>query len=108
MYSTNMRAVDWVNAISGISGSLLAQIRQGKDLYDKWYNLTYGLTPAQIVALPCFANPPNLAGVTFTMTEQDVTNISYALGIFNELYTALFNLGALAQADREAYMIPFI
>lgn len=89
---------DWITRISGTSSNFITSLRTGKDLYDKWYKFTYGLSPAQIAALP------ELTGITVA----DVTTISYGLSVFNDIYTALYNLGALTQADREGYMVPFI
>ena len=30
------------------------------------------------------------------------------VGVFNEMYSALNNIGAVAQADRKAYLVPFL
>lgn len=78
--------------------NLLNAIKEGKILYDKFYQLTYGLTDEQILALPQF----NVTGDT--MDQAGLTKLKYALGVFNDL--ALGN--ALTPATRDSYLVPFL
>ena len=78
--------------------NLLNAIREGKILYDKFYQLTYGLTDEQILALPQF----NIAGDT--MDQAGLTKLKYALGVFNDIS----NGTALSPATRDDYLTPFL
>ena len=78
------------HAYSGYPGSL--------SVVPEMVRLTYGMTIAQVQALPQFANK----------TVTDIQNMMYAFGVFNDLYGALFNVAALPQANREAYLVPFV
>jgi hypothetical protein len=97
MYTNEMAFEQWV-AEAGYKGNTLVNaINAGKILYDKWYQMSYGKTDAQIAALPQFAGK----------TEADISAMAYAVGVFNEMYLALHN-GAVAQADRAGYLTPVL
>ena len=74
--------------------ALLNAIKEGKLLYDKWYQLTYGLSDQQILALD------NMQGVT----QSELTALKYAIGVFNDVA----NGTALPAATRDAYLVPFL
>lgn len=78
--------------------ALLSAIREGKILYDKFYQLTYGKTDEQILALPQF----NVTGDT--MDQAGLNALRYALGVFNDLSAG----SALAPATRDSYLTPFL
>jgi hypothetical protein len=97
MYSNDMTWQQWSQAATASSEAVINDIQQGKELYDKFYALTYGLTDPQILALGAFSN----------RTQTDLNNIRFALGVFNDLYGALNNL-AVTQANRMGYLEPFV
>lgn len=99
-YSKTMTKEVWFQMLTSAGSKQMDALREGKDLYDKWYQMTYGLDNTAILALPAFQGSG--------MTAADVTAITFALSVFNDLHTALYNLGALTQADREGYLVPFI
>lgn len=78
--------------------NLLNAIREGKILYDKFYQLTYGKTDEQILALGQF----NVAGDT--MDQAGLNALRYALGVFNDLAAG----SALSPATRDSYLTPFL
>jgi hypothetical protein len=98
MYSNEMTWDEWATAISQAANQMLEDLKNGKDLADKFNAMTYGLTAAQIAALPQFTGK----------TVTDATNMQYAVGVFTDLYNAMYNVAALPQALREGYLEPFI
>jgi hypothetical protein len=100
MYAGDMQWTNWTAALYTNATASLTAITQGKLLADKWNQMTYGLTPAQILALPQFANSGK--------TAADIENMQYAMGVFTDLYNAMFNVAALTQFNREGYLDPFI
>ena len=98
MYSAKMNFETFSGQIQSRGNALQEAIRQGKILYDKWYALTYGLSTAEIIALPQF----NVASET--ITEADVNALNYALGVFNTIASG----SALTPATRDAYLTPFL
>src|SRR5574343_57070 len=97
-YTGNMTFKDWNFTTQSKGNSLLSAVREGKILYDKFYQLTYGLTDEQILALPQF----NIVGDT--MDQAGLTKLRYALGVFNDLAAG----NALAPATRDSYLVPFL
>ena len=98
MYSNEMTWDEWASAISQSGNQLLSEIQTAKALADKFNAMTYGLTAAQIAALPQFTGK----------TAADATAMQYAVGVFIDLYNAIYNVAALPQALREGYLAPFI
>jgi hypothetical protein len=88
---------DWTTQANQKANALKSSIDAAKVLYDKWYSLTYGLTPAQIAALPQMAGH----------TVADITAMNYAMGTFNDFNAALHN-AAVVTSDREAYLTPIL
>lgn len=78
--------------------NLLNAIREGKLLYDKFYQLTYGLTDQQILALEQF----NITGDA--MDQAGLDNLRYALGVFNDISSGT----AISPATRDSYLVPFL
>lgn len=97
-YSGNMTFKEFSLQVQAKGSSLLALVREGKILYDKFYALTYGKTDAQILELPQF----NVAGDT--MDQAGLNALRYALGVFNDIASG----SALAPATRDAYLVPFL
>lgn len=97
-YTGNMTFKDWNFTTQSKGNNLLSAVREGKILYDKFYQLTYGLTDEQILALPQF----NIVGDT--MDQAGLTKLRYALGVFNDLAAG----NALAPATRDSYLVPFL
>lgn len=96
-YTNEMTFTDWTEQAGARANALIQSVNAGKVLYDKWYQLSYGKTNAQIAALPQFAGK----------TEADIAAMAYALGAMNELYAALHN-GAVATSDRVGYLTPIL
>ena len=97
MYTNEMSFSDWVNEAGHKGRTLVQAVESGKILYDKWYQMSYGKTNAQIAALPQFTGK----------TEADISAMAYAVGVLNEMYSALHN-GTVSQADRQAYLTPVL
>jgi hypothetical protein len=97
-YTSDLMWADWVNQLTAFANAVMNDIQQGYEWYEKFAALTYGLSNAQILALPAFAG----------RTAADVTAMQYAWGVFNDLYNALNNVSALTQANREGYLVPFL
>lgn len=94
IYSNDMQWADWSFAINRLVNTstvnnLIAMVEQGKAIYDKWAALIYGLTDAQIQALPQFTS----------RTVEDITAMRFAVGVFKTVSDAL--------ASQQAYLIPF-
>jgi hypothetical protein len=94
---------DWTwqiikNAMNPNCSQLISLIDNCNYFYQKWYALTYGLTDAQILALP------ECTG----MVAADVTALKYAMSTFNDLYNALHGGAAISQVNRTGYLTPFI
>lgn len=97
-YMGNMTFKELAAQAQSRGNNLLNAIREGKLLYDKFYQLTYGLTDEQILALPQF----NVTGDT--MDQAGLNALRYALGVFNDLASG----NALAPATRDSYLVPFL
>lgn len=96
MYTNEMTFSEWVSESGAKARAVVKAIEDGKILYDKWYQFSYGKTNAEIAALP-----------QFNKTEADIQTIAYAVGVFNELSAALHN-GAVTTADRQGYLTPVL
>ena len=97
MYTTKMKADDWIAQTGLYANQVVSAADTGKLLADKWNAMVYGLTDEQILALPQLV----------AMTQADLTVIKYALGSLSELSNALHNI-VVAQANRYAYLEPFL
>ena len=97
-YMGNMTFKEFLAQVQSRGNNLLSVIREGKLLYDKFYQLTYGLTDEQILALPQFMVTGD------TMTQDGLDKLRYALGVFNDLAAG----NALAPATRDSYLVPFL
>ncbi|MFZ0928185.1 MAG: hypothetical protein WAN11_06275 [Syntrophobacteraceae bacterium] len=86
-----------MNACSNNANTLLRDINEAYLWFQKYYAVTYGLTQAQILALPGFSG----------RTAQDITNIAAAFQVFRDLYNLMNNVSAPAQANRVGYPAPF-
>ncbi len=95
-YTNEMSFSEWVSQAGARANSLVQSIEQGKILYDKWYQFSYGKTNADIAALP-----------QFNKTEADIAAMAYALGVFKEMWEALHNV-TVTQADRQGYLTPIL
>ena len=94
MYTPVILLRDLESMVQQRGTALLSAIREAKLLYDKWYSLTYGLSDAQILALPSLDN----------MTQEELTAFKYAVGVFNDVASGT----ALAPATRDSYLVPFL
>ena len=98
MFSGDMTWMNWTDLLNQKATAIINDIQAAKACYDKWSAMTYGLTDAQIQALPQF-NSRQVA---------DITAMRYAWGVFNDMYQALFGTGVLTQTNRENYLAPFV
>ena len=98
MYSSDMTWQNWTDLLNQKAMATMNDIQTAKAAYDKWTAMTYGLTDAQIQALPQF-NSRQVA---------DITAMRYAWGVFLDLYNALFGLAALPDVNREGYLALFV
>lgn len=78
-YTNEMTFGDWVFAGGQRGNALIQAIEQGELLYQKWYQLSYGKSNAQIAALPQFSGK----------SEADIGALAYAMGALHDLYVAL-------------------
>jgi hypothetical protein len=99
MESSVMTYTQWNASFSYIAGNLWDYIKHGKDLYDKWYDYTYGLSDADIAALPVFAGE--------NITEAQITTLRVALEQLSDIYGAMSNV-AVAQKDRKVLWVPLL
>lgn len=91
-YTNDMQWKDWAYAVgnlSNVSTSLAAYIQQGKAFFDKYAALSYGLTDAQVAALPQFAG----------RTVQDIVNLRFAVSVFDAINTTY--------VAQKSYLTPF-
>lgn len=93
-YSGTMSTGDWQFIASKLSGVLVTNLEQAKDLFDKWYAFGYGKTDQQIAD----------ALSTDLDTVQKITACFQAM---KELNDALTNV-AVSTADRRSSLIHFI
>ena len=97
-YSNDRNFGDWVAALDSKGHSVVSSINEGEIEYRKWYALSYGLTDAEIAALPQFTG----------RTEADITKIRYAMGALHDLYTALNGTGSVVSRDRQSDLIFYL
>lgn len=97
-YMGNMTFKEFLAQVQSRGNNMLNAIREGKLLYDKFYQLTYGLTDEQILALPQF----NVTGDT--MDQAGLDKLRYALGVFNNIA----NGTTLLPETRDSYLVPFL
>ena len=98
MYNKDLSWNDWTVSLGSVIGATTRDLAMANQWCDKWAALTYGLTDAQIQALPQFS----------AHSVGDITAMRYAWGVFTDLHNALYNVAALAQADRAGYLAPFV
>jgi hypothetical protein len=97
-YNADLLWADWANAATNNANTLIRDINEAYAWYQKYYAITYGLTTAQILALPGFSGK----------TAQDITNIAACFQVFEDLYNLINNVSAPAQANRVGYLAPFM
>jgi len=94
MESGKMTHTQWVASFAYIADNQWEFIKHGKDLYDKWYDFSYGKSDADIATL-------------WSVTEDQVTAFRGALEQLNDLYGAMTNV-AVVQKDRKSLWVPFL
>jgi hypothetical protein len=97
-YNADLLWADWANAASNQANNVMRTIAEAYAWYQKYYAITYGLTQAQILALPGFSG----------RTAADITNIAACFQVFMDLYNLMNNVSAPAQANRVGYLAPFM
>ena len=107
MYTPTMTFQQWLDGVTQKANQLKDVLDACAEFQQKWDAMTYGLSDDQILALPAFQTA-TYPGVSIAATAADIEKIKYAIGVFHDLYNALHNVGALAQADRMGYLTPFI
>ena len=96
-YTNEMNFGDWVYASSAKGNALIKAIEEGKVLYDKWYQLSYGKTDQQIADLPQFTG----------RAVTDIQVMARTVGVLNEIYLALHG-GEVTQFNRIDYLTPVL
>jgi hypothetical protein len=86
------------NFIEGYGNQITSIIEQGKIYYDKWTEITNGLTDIQILALSQFS----------TMTQTELTDLKTAMTTLGQMNDAWNGLQALGAFNRHTTLIPFI
>ncbi len=94
IYNGSLTQADIEFRINQASAQLLTALNNGFDQYKKWYDLTYGLTTAQIATL-------------FSITTNEATDLQSAFNVFNDLNSFMNNL-AVTQNDRLTTILKFI
>jgi hypothetical protein len=97
MYNSDLTWAVLKQQLNNDGQTLIQMVDAFKYLYDKWYALTYNMTDAAILALPQFSG----------MAQVDLTALKFAMGVFNDMYTALHGTATLSATDRHSYLIPF-
>jgi hypothetical protein len=98
MYNNQTTWETWRDEIGNYGNQLIAIIEQGKVKYDKWAEITTGLTDVQILALPQF----------ITMTLVELADLKAAMSVLGQMNDALYGIQALGTYDRHTSLIPFI
>ena len=93
-YTSQLTFAQWVQLLNQTTSNTVNNIKTGETLFQKWGQMVYGLSDAQILALP------QLAG----MAQADLNNIRYALGALDTLNTAMNAVTPVVFA----YLEPFI
>jgi len=99
MYQGKMGFDQWEAEVFNKGTNLKKAIDEAYILYKKFYDLTYGLTAAQILALPIFTGS--------NMTEADITKLQNAVNCMADFYKTMHN-EAVTQVDRFGYLYPFL
>jgi hypothetical protein len=99
MYQGKMGFSEWESEVFNKGTNLKKAIDDAYILYKKFYDLTYGLTPAQILALPTFTSSG--------MSESDITAMQNAVNSMGDFYKAMHN-EAVGQVDRFGYLVKFL
>jgi len=99
MYQGKMGFSEWENELFNKATNLKTAIDNAYILYKKFYDLTYGLTPADILALPIFTG--------CEMTEADITAMQNAANCLGDFHKAMHN-EAVGTVDRFGYIVKFL
>lgn len=90
---------EWESEVFNKGTNLKTAIDDAYIMFKKFYDLTYGLTAEQILALPTFTSS--------NMTEADITKLQNAVNCMADFYKALHN-EAVGTVDRFGYLYPFL
>jgi len=99
MYQNKMGFSEWEAEIFNKGVNLKKAIDEAYILYKKFYDLTYGLSAAQILALPIFTG--------CGMSEADITAMQNAANCLGDFNKCLHN-EAVATVDRFGYIVKFL
>ena len=99
MYQGKMGFSEWESELFNKATNLKTAVDNAYILYKKFYDLTYGLTPADILALPIFTGSE--------MTEADITAMQNAVNSMGDFYKAMHN-EAVGTVDRFGYIVKFL
>ena len=99
MYQGKMGFSEWESELFNKATNLKTAVDNAYILYKKFYDLTYGLSPAQILALPIFTG--------CEMTEADITAMQNAVNSMGDFYKAMHN-ESVGQVDRFGYLVKFL
>jgi len=99
MYQGKMGFSEWESELFNKATNLKTAVDNAYILYKKFYDLTYGLTPADILALPIFTG--------CEMTEADIAAMQNAVNSMGDFYKAMHN-ESVGQVDRFGYLVKFL
>ena len=99
MYSTDMKWIDWSQLNSNGVNELRTILNKRYADYKKFYAFTYGLSDAQILALPFMVGKG----------QTDLDNLRNSFNIFKYFYESYYGLNGspLSIYDYSGYQIPF-
>ena len=95
MYTAEMSWADWQYAASVKATSLRKLLQDGLVLQQKFYEMTYGLSDAAILALPFMSGK----------TQAHLDALRTTLNTLKDMHDVFFGVSALVQYDRSAACI---
>lgn len=99
MYQGKMGTSEFASELFNKANILWNAVDEAYVLYKKFYDVTYGLTPAEILALP------QMTGTNYT--EADILKMQNAMNCLGDFYKAMHN-ESVSQVDRFGYLYPFL
>ena len=92
-YSNDLNANDWLYMLNNGDINVLTNIAINEDMYQKWYNFTYGMSDQDIAT-------------TLNISLQKAQDMNANFSIFHEIYQCLTNQTCI-QKDRKTIMLKF-
>lgn len=99
MYQGKMAYEQWEAELYSKGTNLKKAVDDAYTLYKKFYDLTYGKTAAQILAMDQFSSSG--------LTEAGITDLQNAMNCLSDFYKAMNNQ-TVSQVDRFGYLYKFL